>query len=120
MKAVVCNSDFGVKASDRHVCSTDQLHMFTSVSFAIFTSLHLHNSAHIIFISSQLLILTSANLHIFSLSSADLHIFTSSLSLSLTLSFSDISTYFSFFDESHTYTCSYAPVRSQAIRHLVP
>ena len=84
MKAVVCNSDFGVKASDRHVCSTDQLHMFTSVSFAIFTSLHLRNSAHIIFISSQLLILTSANLHIFSLSSADLHIFTSSLSLSLT------------------------------------
>ena len=65
------------------------------------------------------------HLHIFSLSSADLHILTSCLSLSLTHSlllshFHTLNLSHIFcFDENHTYTCGYAPVRSRAIRRLV-
>ena len=69
--------------------------------------LHFFTSAHIISSSSHL---TSAHRQIVFLSSANLHISTSSLSPSITLSFSYVSIDFNLgdmlsFQESHIYTC---------------
>ena len=124
-----------MKASVYERCERVNNSTFTSLLFwTCLLILHLNSSsshlpmpssivtsAHLIFTSSQLLMLSSEYI----ISSSHLHIF--SLPLSLSLSYSrplpqlHILTlcHLPSYDDSHTYTYDYAPVRSRAIRTLV-
>ena len=111
IKASLCESRKCVPNSTfTSLLSWTCLLIFTSKQLT-FTSSHLHISSlhpHSFFFSSAYTIFTCS------------HIFSLSLSLCLCSSSPTSSnTHPPCYDESHTYTCDHAPVRSRAIRHLV-